>query len=386
METSCSSDLTFKSARLRICFRFLIFLFFAFSFPAAWANLEEKKWIFHHGSKSYAFERHGDQRGTPLVCLPELQKQLRFRIDFNPDTFEVRIRKGKSWVRIWTYSEKIEGSVNIKGKDYPFESRLSRSPLFLGAKLCVPIEFGDRALKPILDAFPPDSLPTLQSMSGKDIQVIIDPGHGGNDFGAHRKVTRLQHFREKDFTLQFAKELRDQLAKENVSAALTREGDHFLTLPERSELANGSQAKLFLSLHMNSAESPKASGYELYVLSLARSDAAGRSAVARENQMIPTELPPGLEKAIADLRAEANLERSLKWAHALDEALGSQIQKSGKQSIRMGPFYILYGASMPAVLLEIGYLTSEKDRNWILHPVKRQKLMESLAKKIASTL
>jgi N-acetylmuramoyl-L-alanine amidase len=379
MGTSCSSASTFKRAGGGI-----VGILLGGISLSAFANLEEGQWIFHLKNKDHSFSRAGEQRGTPLVCLPELQKKLKFKIKFNPETFEVRISNRQSWAQFTTYSPDVKGSVRIHAKDYPFETRLSKAPVFIGSKLCVPTEFGDRVLRPVIEAFPPDTLPLPSSMASKHFQVLIDAGHGGNDFGAHRKVSRLQHFREKDFSLQFAKELQESLMKENVSAALTRESDHFLTLPERSELANASQAKLFISLHMNSSENAKTAGYELYVLSLAQTDSTGRAAVARENQVIPTDLPSWLEKALADLRAEANLEASLRWAKIMDEALRAQLKLSSKRRIRMGPFYILYGAAMPAVLLELGYLTNKKDRNRMLDPLQRQKLADGLAKKIAS--
>jgi N-acetylmuramoyl-L-alanine amidase len=377
MGTSCSFVSTFE----RRVLSFLLFL----CLPA-WANLEADHWIFHTAAKDYSFKREGDRRGTPLICIPEISKKLPLKISYNPEKFSLTFRKGKNYSRVWTYSSKVQGQVFVSAKPLDFETRLSIKPVFLGARLCLPTEAGDRVLRPVLESFPPDSLPVSQLSEPEAIDVIIDAGHGGNDFGAHRRISKAQHFMEKDFVLQMAKELRGQLENLGLKARLTRESDHFLTLPERAEIANHAQAKFFLSLHMNSSHNPKAHGYELYVLSLDQSDAAGRSAVARENQFIPADLPNWLEKAIADLRAEANLESSLQWARALDSGLKSQWKPSGKKSIQMGPFYILYGSATPAVLLELGYLTNPQDRSHMLNPLDRKSLAENLAKIISKQL
>lgn len=396
MGTSCSLGSTSKkpSPRIRslhcspVSFLRLLLIFFLIGgLPiSARANLEEENWIFHWNKKDYSFKRQGERRGTPLICLDEIAKKLPLKIEYDPVRFSLKISKAKNQAQLSTHSNQILGSLLVAGKMMNFESHLSIKPVFLGARFCLPTEMGDRVLRPILDSFPPDSLPVKIPSKAGEIQVIIDAGHGGNDFGAHRQVSRTQHFREKDFVIQLAKELRAELGKLGVSAQLTREADHFLTLPERAEIANNSRAQFLISLHMNSSNNPKARGYEIFVLSLDQADANARSAVARENQFIPADLPGWLEKAIADLRAEANLESSLKWAESLNQALKTKFKASASKNVQMGPFYLLYAAAMPALLLELGYLTNPKDRALMLNPLSRKSMAEVLAKNIANQL
>jgi len=192
--------------------------------------------------------------------------------------------------------------------------------------------------------------------------------------------------KEKDLVLAFAQEASAALEKRGLGVLLTRGSDDFLTLPERSLLANATKARFFASLHMNADVSGRAQGFEVYVLSLTSDDASGRAAVARENQGIPSALDEGIEKAIADLRAQANLEASLSWATMARDSLATSLKPSSSKSVRMGPFYLLYGALMPSVLVELGYLTSPSDRTLMQDPVRRKALAEDFAARIAKKL
>ena len=142
-----------------------------------------------------------------------------------------------------------------------------------------------------------------------------------------------------------------------------------------------------MSLHLNSDPSPKAAseGFEIYLLSLSGDEADGRATIARENQMIPEDSVDGAGRALADLRATANLEASLGVAKVLRDALATKM-KEGKKSLRMGPFYVLYGADMPAMLLELGYITSERDRVFFMNDAKRASVVESLTSALAGHL
>ncbi len=259
---------------------------------------------------------------------------------------------------------------------------LSRRPEFVGNELCVPIEFGDRVLRPLLTGKAPTTplFPTDPRLLSS-VEVILDPGHGGNDHGA-----RVEGVMEKDLVLAFAKDVHEALATLGIKSLLTRDEDVFVTLSERARIANQSAAKLFLSLHMNSSPQPELGGFEVYVLSLTSDDSSGRASVAREHQIIPSDLPEGFEKAVADLRATANFETSLRWAEITRQSLQTRLRASSARNVRMGPFYVLYAAQMPALLLELGYLSNTGDREKLMLTESRKSMAQDLALKIASTL
>jgi N-acetylmuramoyl-L-alanine amidase len=366
------------------------------------ANLSENSWIYNSPQGEITFNRSGNVRGTPYICLPEIVEKLKLKMLYNPDSFRVLLFNPQraNYALFNTYSSKVtltfaQSSASQfekarKGMILPsklaqssFEVETSRRPEFVGAELCVPIEFGDRVLSPLLTGKSPLTPVFLNDPRKLDkIQVVIDAGHGGNDHGAS-----ADSYLEKDLVLLFSKDLAKQLIQYGIGTLLTRDEDIFITLSERARITNQSAAKLFLSIHMNShATNKKLSGFEIYVLSLTKDDGQGRATVAREHQSIPTDLPEGLERAAADLRASANFEKSLSWSEYVRKSLAQNLTPSSTRSIRMGPFYVLYAAQMPALLLELGYITNEDDRNKILNPKLRQKLVQELAKSLAQRL
>ncbi len=347
---------------------------------SAHANLENDSWLFHLDSNTeYSFVRMGTIRGSPMISLEDVVKLCGLEMTYDPENFEIKLKepKSKRTFLLKTYSETVIG---------PFGGiELSRRPEFFGLKLGVPLDFGDRILRPLLKGERP-LLPDLEGASRlRDVQVVIDPGHGGNDRGTGANIGGKTIY-EKELTLAFAKELELALKKKNIRVAMTRKDDVFLTLPERTHFANLTKAKLFLSLHLNFAPTQKSSGYELYVLSLNNSDSEARAAVAVENQMIPEELPEGVERAIANLRAENHFQKSLGVAKNVSKELQTQLKPFGKP-VKAGPFYVLYGADMPALLLEMGFLNNPNDQGYLLSAEKREaKLVKPLANAISAFL
>lgn len=372
----------------------------------SFANLSEKSWLFQtpegFEQTQIEFKRSGNVRGTPYVCLPEIVQKLKLKMLYDPNQFRVLLYNPvrANYALFNTYSSQVKlifsqvkASVFEKARkqfqmpqqlpQIAMEIELSRRPEFVGAELCVPTEFGDRVLRPLLSGKAPLT-PVFLSDPRKleSVRVVIDPGHGGNDYGAS-----FESYLEKDLVLEFAKELQTQLSNAGVNAILTRETDLFVTLSERARIANQSSAELFLSLHMNAHPNDNSlKGFEIYVLSLTTDDSQGRAAVAREQQMIPDDLPDGIERAAADLRASANFEKSLAWSDQIRKAFLKSLNPSSSRSIRMGPFYVLYAAQMPALLLEVGYITHESDRNKITDNSLRQKLAKDLASTIAERI
>jgi N-acetylmuramoyl-L-alanine amidase len=310
-----------------------------------------------------------------MVALEDIASRFHLKLSYDPASFEVRLADPRSQreIKFYTYSTEVEGP--------RFAIRLSRHPEFAGARLSVPMDFGDRALRPLLTGLAPEPVP---APTLKDVDVVIDPGHGGNDYGASIEAGRFK-VHEKNLTLRLALELAQILRDKGLSVSLTRTDDVYLTLPERTRYANEVGAKLFLSIHMNADPKGKSSGFETYVLSLKQSDVRGRTAVARENMIIPEDLSESYERALSELRAEATLEKSLEWAKTLSAPLSRSLKPVGRP-IKMGPFYVLYGAEMPAILLELGFLTSANDREVMMSASSRQKLLKDLGESLAEHL
>lgn len=370
--TFCISDSTFK----RVVYQTLLsFVFLGSTLPVR-ANLEGNDWIFHAPDKDYVFRRAGELSGSPLVQLRELCEKLGLEFTLEKESKKLTLRNPQNNKSAQLSTEDRKVSTFFGGVE------LSRAPIAIKEQILVPIDIGDRVVRPLLTGEKP-LLPKARS----DIfqtDIVLDPGHGGNDFGAHFKIEKML-VKEKDLTLQIAKELKKVLEAEKLRVVLTREDDTYLTLHERTSMANRIGARFFLSLHLNSDPKKRSRGYEIFLLSLTQGEEKIRNYVARENQTIPADLPPGVEKAIADLKAESNLEHSLVWAKTVAGAFQSHLPSFGRP-VKMGPFYVLYGANMPAVLAEVGFISDERDRVLYRSPIARAKVLKELASRLAIEL
>ncbi|MEE8574158.1 MAG: N-acetylmuramoyl-L-alanine amidase [Thermodesulfobacteriota bacterium] len=190
--------------------------------------------------------------------------------------------------------------------------------------------------------------------------IVIDPGHGGKDTGAiGRGGTK-----EKDITLAISKELARKLKKSTgARVLLTRATDMYITLEERTQFANKKKADIFISVHVNASSRKGADGIETYFLSFEASDDEARKTAAFENNVISLdgtveEVPKDDIMAILwDLtQTESHRESS-----SLAELVYSRLIKAAggeHRGVKQAPFRVLVGATMPSVLLEIGFISN----------------------------
>jgi N-acetylmuramoyl-L-alanine amidase len=200
---------------------------------------------------------------------------------------------------------------------------------------------------------------SLIEQLGLDIQTImLDPGHGGKDPGAV-----CSGIMEKDINLRLSKILGEILEEKGYRVLYTRTTDMFIPLEERTAKANAKSTDLFISLHVNAHRSSKIHGLEVYYLNLASSKEAVRVA-ARENSVSEKKISD-LQLILSDLMLNSKIEESEKLAQrVMDSTLdySKQFYKVNDHGVRRAPFYVLMGAQMPAILIELGYLTNPKER------------------------
>lgn len=192
--------------------------------------------------------------------------------------------------------------------------------------------------------------------------VVIDAGHGGKDHGAIANGVR-----EKDVTLAVARKLgrylEDQLG---LDVVYTREDDRFIELKERGHIANQAEGKLFISIHANAARSRAAQGTETYFLGMHKNEAA-QSVMERENSVIQYESDPDQyrdydeQKLILQTLAQSAYMR--KSEELAGEIEGQFADRVGRRSrgVKQAGFYVLWSASMPAILVELGFLTNPRE-------------------------
>lgn len=191
--------------------------------------------------------------------------------------------------------------------------------------------------------------------------IIIDPGHGGKDPGA----IGYRGTKEKDITLDVAKRLVKKIERNmNINTILTRDEDVFIRLEDRTKLANSENGKLFISIHANSAEDRRANGFETYMIGTNKNAAAVRTA-ARENAVL--DLENGNTKKLTDealikatIAQSGFANGSEQFAALVQEEMNKRLQ-SKDRGVKQAGFYVLAYASMPNVLIELGYISNPSE-------------------------
>jgi len=219
---------------------------------------------------------------------------------------------------------------------------------------------------------------TLTRMLGLKIdRIVIDPGHGGYDLG----TVGPGGLYEKDIVLSIARDLQ-KLIQEQLGAEvfLTRSDDSFITLEERTAIANLHRADLFISIHANSSRNRTISGVETYYLDFAKSDTE-REIAARENATTASSVHDleGLIKKIAQADKSAE---SRELASIVQKNLYSGAHKlfptAQNRGVRSAPFIVLIGANMPSVLTEVAFISNPRDERLLKKSSNQERLVKSL--------
>jgi N-acetylmuramoyl-L-alanine amidase len=219
--------------------------------------------------------------------------------------------------------------------------------------------------------------------------IVIDPGHGGRDPGTRsaRGVT------EKDLALQIAIRLQRALSKLGAIARLTRADDRFLSLAERTGVANRTDADLFISIHLNWSPEDSTSGIQTYYLNNTTDRATIRLA-QMENGVVGgyrSSAIPNLNYILTDLRQSDKANESAALARMIEDDstaaaeanLGTRVNNLGA---RQGPFYVLVGAEMPAVLVECGFLSNDEEAARLADGRYQQALADGIAAAVSHYL
>jgi N-acetylmuramoyl-L-alanine amidase len=221
----------------------------------------------------------------------------------------------------------------------------------------------------------PETRPPMSVKDGKKIQpsaiakqlalgvrrIVIDPGHGGKDYGA---PGCLKGVHEKKIVLQIARRL-EQLIREQLKCEtiMTRSKDTYLSLEERTAIANTQNADLFVSIHTNASPDKRAYGMETYILNLATDDEAIRVA-AMENATSARNISD-LDSILQDLMQNAKVNESARLASYVQDGMNTRLNKKFKhirnKGIKQAPFYVLLGAEMPSILVETSFISNPRE-------------------------
>ena len=224
----------------------------------------------------------------------------------------------------------------------------------------------------------------IQEESGKTNReiktIVIDAGHGGKDPGA----IAIDGTYEKDINLPIALKLRDLLEQgyNDVEIVMTRSDDRFIELHDRGRIANSNGGNLFVSIHSNSKkvdDLEHKTGFELYLLDLVRKDRA--TELTQLENIYLKQNNPTPDYYTTSLMESANLKVAHRFANILKNEMvkGTPLKNNG---VKQDAFVVLYGASMPSILVECGFLTNQEDTDYLKSEKGQYEIANAIYKSI----
>jgi N-acetylmuramoyl-L-alanine amidase len=211
--------------------------------------------------------------------------------------------------------------------------------------------------------------------------VVIDPGHGGKDYGA---IGRFKRTREKDITLEIARELAKMIRKDKqFKVIMTRTKDEYVSLDERAKIANDARADLFLSIHCNSSTKTSPHGSQIFYLAPANTDAA-RAVAQFENAPFLLEDPTFDTTDVNDLAFILNDMIQTEFiTESADLAYMADIEMRKKTNIKSrgvdhAGFFVLNRVYMPSILVEAAFISNEKEEKLLRGKKFRKKVAEAI--------
>ena len=308
---------------------------------------------------------------VPYVSALAVARELGGQGFWDPDLMVWRLRVRSHEVRV---APEMDVAV-VDG----VERRLSAAPKMQKGELLIPEQLWTGWLSRWRVQAPPAAAVGV----GRLRTIVVDAGHGGHDPGA---VGR-RGLREKSVTLDIAKRLRDLLTRDGFRVVMTRSDDRFIPLYGRPAVANRAGADLFISIHANASRSRKADGFEAYYLSEATDDHA-RALEASENAQLPGDLGSSVssdtQAILWDLLYTEHRAESLELAGAICRGMSAHTTHSKNRGIKSARFAVLKGARMPAVLVEVGFITHVEEEAQLRRADYRQRVAEGIRRGILS--
>jgi len=223
---------------------------------------------------------------------------------------------------------------------------------------------------------------TLQQHNrmAKEFVVAIDPGHGGNDVGA----IGPSGVYEKDVVLAIAKKLKEEIDRQpGMRAILTRDRDVYVGLDERTRIARGHQADLFVSIHADAYTSPQPRGGSVYVLSQrGASSAMARAVAERENEALGIVTLAGRDQDVAFVLSDFSRESSLQASRKLGGQVLNVMSGNGlhlhKSTVQAANFAVLRSIDMPAILVEAAFISNPEDERLLVNSRFQRQFAQSL--------
>ncbi len=280
--------------------------------------------------------------GREYVDISRYSKSKNLQFSFNSRTGDISLQS--KWSKMTFKVDSRMASINGLVVWLSFPIAQKNNNVFIS-----PIDI-KTVVEPII-------LPPKDSVSVKTYKICIDPGHGGKDPG---NIEGKNY--EKTYTLTLALEIKRQLEKEGFKVVLTRTRDKFVDLSDRANVANASGANLFLSIHFNSSDTKYVKGIESYCMT--PEDAASTN--VGSNNSSKSKMPGNRNDA-----------KNMFLAYCVQKSLVKTIG-SEDRGIKRARFAVLKEATMPAVLVECGFMSSPEDMQKILDVTWRKEIARGI--------
>lgn len=212
--------------------------------------------------------------------------------------------------------------------------------------------------------------------------IVIDPGHGGSNLGAPGVTDAV---REKRVTLALARALRERLQDLGYAALMTRDRDEYQTLRQRVAHANEVDADLFLSLHANATPTHAQRGYETYVLSARGVDVDTRALRRGIGRPRPG-IDPDVAAILDDVERGLAQDSAAALAARIQDRLGQVWNPADDRGVKQDAMHVLMGATMPAVLVEVGFVDHAVEGRQLLDPAMQIRIRDALTDAVRATL
>lgn len=238
--------------------------------------------------------------------------------------------------------------------------------------------------KEILSLFGGSDSTPVASKSAKQYTVVIDPGHGGEDPGA---IGRRNTY-EKNVVLEVSKKLKKQLQRKGFKVFMTRDGDYFVGLNKRIQLARKYKADLFVSIHADAYYNSSASGASVFVLS--EKGASSSNAKWLANKENRSDLIGGLSikdknkyvaKVLLDMQRSSSIKSSLRFSKSILNNLFN-VTNLHTQNVEYANFAVLKAPDIPSALIEVGFITNLKTEKMLTMPSYQYKLSSAISNSI----
>ena len=235
---------------------------------------------------------------------------------------------------------------------------------------------GRKNPNPLPGKLPPSAIVKQLALGVR--RIVIDPGHGGKDYGAPGAIKGVH---EKHVVLEIGQRLARKIRTDlQCEVVMTRNSDTYLSLEERTAIANTQNADLFISIHTNASLNSQAYGIETFILNLATDDEAIRVA-ARENATSAKNISD-LDSILHDLMHNAKVNESTRLASYVQQDVMRQLRKRydplRDKGVKKAPFYVLLGAQMPSILVETAFISNARECKWLSSAAFQEHVAESI--------